>query len=270
MKKTLYFVLILVLVAGASMFGAWSPSPVEETETIYTDAQLVATLASETVSYKSRTVTSSTTLGGAPTYVAVSGLSNACGAVAGAEIVGLYDRYYSKLIPDWASYNTSTGNYSPQDATYVPALMRELYNLMQINVNAAGVTESGFKTGLQQYITNHGYSTYYQSAYDGDTLNYFLCQSAVDVNRPIVLFTRAGNVYTISTNGTKDTISTYNITANHIMVAYGYMQIEYYNIFGLFRTDTYLEVATGLFNPAIAYYKINSTNLDAAYVVNVL
>ncbi len=55
-----------------------------------------------------------------------------------------------------------------------------------------------------------------------------------------------------------------------IMVAYGWYEVNYYNASGLFRTDRYLQVSTGLGSPTpIALYKVNPNDLNAAYIVNI-
>lgn len=269
MKKLLYFALILVLVAGIAMFGAMAPVPAEPTETRYADAPLIAPYASEVIDYDTKEYTTVKTAGAAPYYVQIAEISNACGAVAGSQIVGFYDKYYPNLIPGWESYYTSNGNYRRQDTTYVPALMLELYNLMQINVKAPGVSEDEFKTGLQTYFTNHGYTASFGSVTSGGALNFSACKAALSSNQLLVLFTTPGDVYQISEIANRDTLNPNTIAGNHIMIAYGYVEVYYYNSTGLFRADNYLLVATGWDYPSTAYYKANSTNLQAAYVVNV-
>ena len=270
MKKLMYFALVLILLSSVSMFGAWSPTAQAETEIRYNNAPIISTIASEYVYYTSRDIVDEgRTDGGAPTFVTTTGISNACGAIAGAEIVAFYDKYYPNLIPGWDSYFPATGKYRGQNGTYIDPMMQELYSLMQTNVAGEGVSENEFKTGLQTYFSNHGYSASFSSVKSGSTLNYSACKTAVDSNKVIVLFTTPGNIYSIVESSDHDSVGAFTISGNHIMVAYGYLQIKYYNNSGLFRTDTYVEVATGRSTPAKAYYKIDSTNLEAAYVVNV-
>lgn len=270
MKKLLYFTLVLVILSSICMFGAWSPIYPVETETRYNNAPIVSTVASEYVYYTSRSIPDEgRTDGGAPTFNTTTGISNACGAIAGAEIVAFYDKYYPNLIPGWDSYYPATGKYRGQNGTYIDPMMVELYNLMQTNVAGEGVSESEFKTGLQTYFTNHGYTASFASVKSGSALNYSACKAAVDSNKIIVLFTTPGNIYAISEGSNYDAIASYNISGNHIMIAFGYLQIKYYNSTGLFRTDTYLEIATGRSSPILGYYKIDSSNLESAYIVNV-
>lgn len=266
MKKLLYFALVLVILSSICMFGAMAPV---ETELRYADAPIIAPLATETIYFTSKdTVDEHDTAGGAPTFSA-SGMTNACGPVAGAEIVAFYDKYYPNLIPGWDSYYTSTGKYRTQNTTYINPMMQELYTLMKTNEGGEGVTEANFKSGLQTYFTNHGYSLSFASVKSGSTLNYSSCKSAIDSNKVIVLFITPGDIYDIAEASDHDIIGSYAITGNHIMIAYGYLQMKYYNGSTLFRTDTYLKVATGRSTPMIAYYKLGTSNLENAYVVNV-
>lgn len=268
MKNTKKILLLPILFAFLFIFGAWTPQT--ETTTRYADQPFLSTYAQETVNYTRKVIVEqNTTDGQSPMYSPNSGQTNACGAVAGAEIVAFYDKYYPEMIPGWDSYFTSNGKYRLKDSTYVPALMNELYTLMRTNVDDVGVSENDFKNGLKTYINNKGYSISYQSVISGNNVNYSACKSAIDNNKVIVLFAKAGDVYTISSGTGFDTITPTNIAGAHIMVAYGYKQIQYYNAGGVFRTDIYLEVAMGQSTIKTASYKINPHNLNAAYVINI-
>ena len=268
MKKLMYLVLVLVLLASISMFAAWAPI-VEEEEIRYADAPIVSTAASTHIYYTSREVDDGETAGGAPLYNDTENLPNACGPLAGTAIVAFYDKYYPNLIPGWDSYYPATGKYRPQVSTYTSPVLSELYTLMQTNVKGDGVSESEFKTGLQTYINNHGYSASYTSVKSGSSLNYSACKAAIDSNKVIALFIKPGIIYTLGEYSGYDTLTESTITGNHIMYAYGYIQIKYYDSTGLFRTETFLQVSVGRISNTIAYYKVDSSNLEAAYVVNV-
>ena len=268
MKKLTYVVLVLILLTSVSMFGAWAPVA-EEQEIRYADAPIVSALASTQIYYTSRDIDEGETAGGAPLYDYSGGHANACGPIAGTAIVAFYDKYYPELIPGWESFFPTNGRYRSQGSTYVYNLFDEMYVLMQTNVQGDGVSESEFKTGLQTYINNHGYSVSYTSVKSGSTLNYASCKAAIDNNKVIVLFTKPGVVYNLAEFSDHDTLTESTIAGNHIMFAFGYIQIKYYNNTGWFRTETFLEVATGRSAPSQAYYKVDSTNLEAAYVVNV-
>ncbi len=267
MKKVQKTFLSAVLVLCVLTFGAWTYQ--EDTSDRYADAATISVYANTNVYYTSKNDSEfNRTAGGAPQYETLSDLTNACGAVAGAEIVAFYDKYFSELVPNWTSYYPASGRYRAQDKTYVPAVMRELYTLMRTNVDDVGVSASDFTNGLKAYVNNHGYSVSYQNVVSGSSIDYGACKQAIDNNKVIALLARAGEMYQINNGSGYDSITTVNITDLHIMVAYGYQKIEYSNANGVFRTDTYLEVATGWASPSTAYYKINPHNLNAAYIVN--
>ena len=269
MKKLIYVVLVLILLTSVSVFGAWAPV-VEEAEIRYADAPIVSTAASTQIYYTSRDIVEERrTDGGAPLYDSGEGYTNACGPLTGTAIVAFYDKYYPNLIPGWESYFPASGKYRSQGSSYVSSVLSELYTLMQTNVNGDGVSESEFKTGLKTYITNHGYSASYTSVKSGSSLNYSACKAAIDSNKVIALFIKPGVVYGLSEYSDHDTLTESTISGNHIMYAFGYLQIKYYNSTGLFRTETFLEVSVGRISPSVAYFKVDSSNLEAAYVVNV-
>lgn len=245
----------------------WTAVPNSQ-EDRYVGGELIATCADETISYVSKQVIEDiSTTKGTPKYSAVSGMQNGCGAVAGAIIVGFYDKYYSNLIPGWDSYY-STGAYRLQNGTYVQELLFDLYNRMQTNVVAPGTSESEFKDGLKSYVVDHGYSLDYISLGSGNNFNYNTFKTAIKNNQPAVLFVRPSTLYVWSAEENKDVIYTSNISGNHIMVAYGYYEVKYTLGNGT-RTDKYLHVATGLSGAvATAYYKIGSY-VDAAYQVKI-
>lgn len=268
MTKTKTFITVAILLAFVSMFGAWTGG--NNTETRYADSLLYSTYASETVSFTRREVTGPvTTTGNCPFFYPLADLTNACGAVAGAELVAFYDRYFPDLIPDWTPYYTANNNYRRQDSTYIPAVMRQLYTLMRTNVDDVGVSRTDFLNGLTSYFNSKGRQISYQSVKSGNTINYEQCKNAIDNNKAIVLFTLPTNVYGIGTGTTSDTIDAISIDGAHIMVAYGYIQVRYYNNSGLFRTDTYLIVAMGQVGYTSMFYRVDSTTTQAAYIVNV-
>ena len=270
MKRIVYSVLVLLLLTSVSLFGAWAPVAQAETEMRYADAPVLSTCAYTQIYFTTREISEEqNTAGGAPLYNNTQNLSNACGPLAGTAIVAFYDKYYPNLIPGWDSYYPATGKYRPQaDPNTVPVL-NEMYTLMKTNVNGEGVSESEFKSGLQTYINNHGYSASFTNVMSGSTLNYSACKAAIDSNKVIALFIKPGVVYEIEEYSDHDTYTENTIAGNHIMYAFGYLQIKYYYSTGLFRTETFLKVSTGRFSPAVAYFKVDSSNLEAAYIVNV-
>lgn len=269
MKKLLKLSLLAASLISVLIFGGRTTAQAQTAER-YADAPLISTYASTTISYNSRTVDVYNTPGGAPNYRQVSDMSNACGAVAGTTIVGFYDKYYDNMIPGWVSYYPASGLYRLQDSTYVPGVMWEMYDLMQTNVKDVGVSEQEFVDGLKAYINKQGYSVSMQNVVSGSSIDYQACKDALNNNKVIALLSHAGDIYELGEYSGHDTVTSINIAGSHIMVAFGYYEINYYDSSSkLFRTDIYLEVATGLASRATALYKINPHNLSSAYIVNV-
>lgn len=268
MKKLLKLSLLAASLIGVLIFGGRTTAQAQTAER-YADAPLISTYASTTINYNSRTADVYNTPGGAPTYTPANGMTNACGAVAGTTIVAFYDKYYENMIPGWNSYYAS-GLYRLQDSTYVPGVMWEMYDLMQTNVKDVGVSEQEFVSGLKAYINKQGYSVSMQNVVSGSSIDYQACKDALNNNKVIALLSHAGDIYELGEYSGHDTVTTINIAGSHIMVAFGYYEINYYDSNNkLFRTDMYLEVATGLSVPQTALYKVNPHNLSSAYIVNI-
>lgn len=242
----------------------------ESEETRYADAPTYSTRSTETINYtRKEIVEENYTYGDCPMFTGLSELSNECGAIAGAEIVAFYDRYFTELIPGWTPYYTANNKYRRQDSTYVPALIRDLYTRMRTNVDDVGVSESDFLNGLTSYFNAKGRQISYTNVKSGSTLNYAMCKNAIDNNKVIALLTLPTSVYEIVYSSNYDTVLATNIAGAHIMVIYGYFKINYYNANGLFRSETYVRVSVGRDSILSGLYKVNSATTNAAYIVNV-
>ena len=268
MKHAKNLICMAMVLLSIGIFGAWTPVNGISIEDRYTNAHIYSLYALETIVFDTKE--SDAYMNSAPHYTALNGMANACGAVAGSEIVSYYDTYYPNMIPDWESFYASSGKYRIQDKVYIPALMNELYTLMRTNVDDGGVSESEFISGLTQYINSKGYGVSMQNVLSGTSLDYNACKSAFAANKVIALLTRATNLYSIGEGTTQDTISSSSLPSSHIMMAHGYKEIKYYKNGNLFRTDSYLIVSTGLQMLDVAYYKVNNHSLNNAYILNII
>ncbi len=269
MNKTNRIKTIALLLLCLPFCGGWSSTPAAaEQSDRYVGGELIGTYASsETIPYVSKQVVDDiSTANSTPKYFAVNGMQNGCGAVAGGIIIGFYDKYYANLIPGWDSYY-STGRYKGQDGTYVQGLLFDLYDKMQTNVVAPGVSESEFKNGLQSCVVDHGYNIQYTSLGAGNNFNYSTFKTAVNNNQLTVLFVEPSNIYSLEPFENEDILVSSTINGNHIMVAYGYYEVKYTLSNGT-RTDKYLYVATGLSGSSTALYKVGSY-VNAAYKVTI-
>ena len=250
-----------------------SASAEETSSDRYYDEYPISTYAvdSETVNYSRRTYDMVTTTNEAPDYYANSDLSNSCGPTAGGIIVGFYDRYYENLIPGFTP-NYTNGRYKVKDKVYIPALMQELYTLMRTNVDDVGVSEADCKNGLKTYVEQKGYNLSYSSVKNTwGTFQLSSAKSAIDNNKPILLFCDEAGLIIVAQGDHYDRIVTSIVQNRHVMVAYGYCTVKYYN--GLdenFRTDTYLMVSTGILTQSTAFVQVNTTAwLDNGYAVTI-
>lgn len=265
MKKINRIKSIALIMLCVPFCGGWTEAPDQSDR--YVGGELIATYADENISYVSKQIIEDiSTANGAPEYQPISGIQNGCGAVAGAIVVGFYDKYYENMIAGWQSFY-STGRYKAQDKTYVPAIINDLYTRMNTNVSAPGVSESEFKSGLKSYVVNQGYNLEYASLGSGNSFNYSAFKTAVNNNQVAVLLVKPSDLYQVSYNTNEDVVTTSNISGNHIMVAYGYYEVKYTLSNGT-RTDKYLRVSTGLAGNTLALYKVG-TYIDAAYQVKI-
>ncbi len=270
-KKSLVFA-VFALAVCVCMCGGWTYASAQQPpgETYYTGAIPFSTYAEERIDYTQKTVVDNiSTAGLAPRYTEPESLQNACAAVAGAVIVGFYDKYFNDLIPSWESHAAKTGNYKPADKVYIPAIIEEFFVSMHTNEIEPGATENDFKTGLQNYVTAHGHTVNYQSTATTTSLDYMTCKTAISNNKVVALLMRAGNLYTYNSGDGYDTFTSISIPAPHIVVAYGCLQFHYRLSNGGEQTEIFLRVSTGLKSNHTAYYRVNQHNLNAAYVINI-
>ena len=251
MKKNVLVSLAATALLGACVIGApfssANLSASAQSEKRYYDytVSVARSATTEYVYYTNRVDDEITTAYGMPFYYATGDLTNACGAVAGTEIVGFYDRYYENLIPNYTPYYASSGKYRIQDYTYIPPVMQDMYTRMRTNVDDVGVSETDCKNGLKSYFTSKGLTLSYSSVKSGSSFSYSLYKQAIDANKPVLLFCTDLKLTSITYNTTEDLLTTTDTTGSHIIVGYGYYTINYYNNGTLFRTDDYILAANG-------------------------
>jgi len=225
----------------------------------FSGTQVLAATQAETVNFTRREVEDITTKNNVPLYYQDPTLENSCGATAGAIIIGFYDKYFENLIPNYTTYNPTTGRYKKSDKVYIPALMQEFYTLMRINVDDLGVGASDCLNGISTYVQNKNHTFSYSSVKTLNNISESKYLASINANHPVLLFNGSTKIYNITNFSTNDVIVQSTIDANHVYVGYGYTKIRYYNASGNFRTDTYLEVACGLDTMTSGFIRIAST-----------
>lgn len=235
----------------------------------YGEQAAYASLESEFINYTRKEETYIETAGGAPLYGQLSQYPNSCGPVGGAMIVGFYDRYYTDLIPDYDPV-TPKGTYKRTDKVYVPQLMGELYTLMRTNVDDVGVSQADCLSGLSTYISNHGRTMSYSSVVSSNRINETAYVNAINANKPMLLFCSKMDIHYLYYGDNVVEVGKQTLNGAHIAVAYGYFEMKFYNEYGLFRTEKYLQVATGLTGMLDGYLKLEATDwCNAAYAITV-
>ena len=275
LKKLTCLVAALVAVCGSAFsLTANAASADEALEGRYYDKPVVSTRAAgdvETVNFATIDNIYIQTPNRVPLYYHGT-LENACGPIGGAIVVGYYDKYFQNLIPNYTNYYTATGKYRPQDSTYIPALIQEMYTEMQTNVVAPGVSESECLDGLEAYVEGKGYSLSYTAVkpYNG-TFNHTAYQNAINNGQPVILFCDSVQLVQVSEYSTYNQFIVEQESRDHIIVGFGYQIYRYYNASGNnFRTDIYSAVATGWYPNNIGFVKINDESwLDSGFAVDI-
>lgn len=259
-KKSFAAIIAFLLCALCCWQGAAVAFADEEVR--YTDGGISTMSFTNNIYYTSRTqVDYNITDGMAPTYLAMGEYTNSCGAIAGANTIGFFDKYVPNLIPGWVSYYTSNGRYRMPDSVYVPEIIAELYTRMRTNVDDVGVSESDFLNGLEEYVEVRNFDIMYTSLFSGGQINYEGCKAFIDNNKPILVFMDPTDMISIAKYSGYDYVMYIPLNSAHIALIYGYEKIQYTLTNGSVLTKTYLIMSTGVSSPSVAYLDI-STSVD--------
>ena len=214
----------------------------------------------KTISFAAKENDEKSFYGALPEYSDDSGRQNTCANVAGAIVLGYYDKDYDNLIENFTSTREIFGKiiYTPQTDAVLDVMAR-LYDDMKTNVTAGGTTVANFKSGFQTYVNEQGRNS---SRY----------KQSIDNGRPVVFFVSGYTVIATialdAESGPEEYYEQYYV-GNHTVVGYGYRTIRYYNAVGnLVKQLDLLTVATG--NPAspLVYISLDDyTNLIDGYEI---
>ena len=226
----------------------------------------------ETIVFARRATDSYEFPNGLPGY-ANSSMISSCANIAGGNILGYYDIKFPNLIPDCETAYESNGkmvyHYQPKKVTDI--ISNDLFNDMG-TIEGKGTTFEGFKTGLTKYVNRQGYKANYYEAAPNGKLDYEEFRTQIFYARPVALFLSSYNVSfgpLTKPNKGEDDLCTNYFNSNHVMVASGYMKMEYYNSnLVIFRRDTYLKISSGYPTLNIGYMRIN-TNENFEHAIGV-
>ena len=263
--KKLLAIAVMVVIGGSCLCGNAISG---KDKTYCDDGIMLAANTSITVNYESKDENTFSMALRHPSYTFSANPSD-CACIAGANVLGFYDRYDEDLIPNHGAGTLFMGKYiySSQD-TYIHDLVRQLY--IDMGTDNEGTTVAEFKNGMITYCNRKGKSISFSSCMKNGKFNYSLAKSYMEANQPVVLFCSGYNVADITPNEKVDTIEYYEAAANHVMVGFGYKEINYTLATFTNISYQYMTVASGYLLKDSGYFDINyHTNIDDAYAVNI-
>lgn len=188
-------------------------------------------------------------------------LKNACANLAGLNALVFYDRYCPNLIENFEPGFDRNGVYTyfMHDMQKMNEVLAILYKLMLTNIKEQGTTQTDFKNGLAQYVNGKGYNISFQSINNSGVLDMNKAEQVLRSNKPIVLYMSDYNVMKKNDSGTSVQINKKIYNGNHMMIAYGFEKIKYYDKNNnLIATKEMLFVASGTNNDLSSVYLVNN------------
>lgn len=228
----------------------------------------------ETFSYATKSAESYSINTSFPNYYNTDNtLQNTCANVAGANLIGFYDRYFENLIPNMVPGigKTRYVYYAmTRDMEKKQAVIDDFYYRMQTNVNGEGCTQSQYKNGIISYVQDKGLSTTFNSVMTNGSLDLNKVKTQLQNGNPISLYLLGFAFTGITDDGSSVVYNKTIYDSNHIAIAYGYEKVDYFASNGsLLRSEIYLKVATG-FNNVTGVYVVNNYGvLNDAESVNI-
>lgn len=188
-----------------------------------------------------------------------------CANVAGAELIGYYDRFYEELVPDYQTY-IQMGNmlvYRAASAE-IAEVMIALKGYMGTD---KGTTFNGFQKGMKTYVEKHGRI---YTIEDIGNLNFDKYKASVEANKPVALFLSDYSFYLgAASTDTGEMIKTEYSSVAHVVVGCGYQVDTYYDSLGnVLFTRTYLKIASGFDIRGLTYLCLDGqSTIDRATAV---
>ncbi|MBD5636453.1 MAG: hypothetical protein HDP28_01345 [Clostridia bacterium] len=263
--KKLLAIIFTVILGGACLCG----NAVISKDTTYCDDGIMPLAATSVkVEYESKTEDKFNMVLKYPNYT-ISPYLAACACVAGSNIIGFYDRYDEELIPNHNSGTAFMGNYIySSDDGYIEDLVRQLY--ADMGTTSEGTTVTEFKNGMIKFCNRKGKTITFTSCMKNKKFDYATAKSYMEANQPIALFCSGYNVADIFTSEKRDSIDYIESTANHVMVGFGWKEVNYNITATSSVLYQYVAVASGNADKSNGYYNINyNTTINDAYAINI-
>lgn len=272
MKKSIALTMCLILCLLATY--AIIPKQQSTTETEYYASSFNG--ASDftdkvfTVSYTERTPNGKALALRTPDYIVPN---VTCVPIAGANILGFYDRFYTELIPNFTPGITYAGIYyvyNAYDDNVTTAALQLASDMGLSNPSTQGATVAECKTGFIKYCNRKSLSISFGSSMQNNSFNYETAKTQINAGKPIILFCSEFNLAEMGEKTQLDTIVLHTSNDPHAMVAFGYTEYTYKLSNGSTRVDKYLEVATGVITLTSAMvYMGSDIAIEDAYAVTI-
>ena len=216
MKKI--FATVLTVIVGGSCCLCGNAVAVRE-ETYRDDGIAPLAASSISIEYENRSENAFKMALSHPDYTS-SPYLGACACVAGANVIGFYDRYDENLIPNHKSGTLLAGKYfySIEDSA-VTEVVKQLY--IDMDTDSAGTTVTEFKNGMKTFCNRKGKSISISSCMKNGQFDYSAAQNYMKANQPVVIFCSGYNVADFYDKGTYERIDYFESSANHVMVEIG-------------------------------------------------
>lgn len=272
MKKIVNLTMCLVLCLVAALAIIPQRQETAQTEYFATSFNGASNFTTKTftVSYTERVPSGKTLALRTPDYIVPN---VTCVPIAGANILGFYDRYYTELIPNFTPGITYAGKYymyNAYDDNVTNAALLLAADMGLTDPSKQGATVAGCKTGFETYCNRKSLSVSFSSTMQNGSLNYETAKAQLNSDKPIILFCSEFNLAAMSQNGKTDSIVLYTSTTPHAMVAFGYSEYTYTLSDGSTRVDKYLDVASGvLAHSSAKVYMGSDLTVDDAYAVTI-
>ena len=198
-------------------------------------------------------------------------LQNICANVAGANIIGYYDRNCENLITNFVPGIQRPYGYLyyniMQNAQAIQGVINTLYYDMETNSEQPGTSQIDYENGLEKYVEDRGYNITYCSIMSGETLSLMSLKNQIQLGRPTSIFLSGFNFTQVIDTDNHVLLKKNVSDANHIVVAYGYENVNYYNSSDvLVATKTYIHIASGQ-NATPNIYMLDNSQVDDAQAV---
>ena len=161
-------------IMGVFMFSI-SPMQVSAEEICFADdgfngSSFIRT-EQEIINYAYKTETEDYISCSLPKYGEGSSRPNTCANIAGATLLGYYDKTYDEMIPNFTAGRTIRDKYIFNAKTSaVQDVIDDLYIRMATNTTGNGTTANNCRNGLASYINSKGRNVTYTNVVSGGTI----------------------------------------------------------------------------------------------------